>query len=323
MDHYQKIQQAYKDEVKDILDGHVIIEEKVDGSQFRIEIDIDGKITCGSHHQDGVTVDSMFKLGVEKAEHVFTGYKPEVKMTVFCEYLATPKQNAIPYARVPLHNLLVFDIKRDTLYLDRPQKELFCKQHGLEVVPILWEGDGKEIADEHGRVNKAFAEELLKRESILGHQRGFDRIEGFVVKNYSKFYDINKYPHFEGHWKCVKIVNDAFKEKNREENPNKANKFQELKDNYRSEARMLKTIQHLKEKGLLKGELSDLKLLIPEMERDIWEEEGEELAKTLVKMFGKEIVGYASKGMVAYYKNYLLQKDGPNESSSDNAYKAE
>jgi len=312
MEHYQKIQQAYKEEVKDIFDGHVIVEEKVDGSQFRIEIDTDGKITCGSHHQDGVTIDSMFKLGVEKAEHVFANYKPEVKMTVFCEYLATPKQNAIPYARVPLHNLLVFDVKRDTLYLDRPQKELFCKQHGLEIVQLLWEGDGKEISRD-GKIDKVFMETTLKRESMLGHQRGFDRVEGFVIKNYAKFYDVNRYPHYEGHWKCVKIVNDAFKEKNREENPNKANKFQELKDNYRSEARMLKTIQHLKEKGLLKGELADLRLLIPEMERDIWEEESEELAKTLLKMFGKEIVGYASKGMVEFYKKYLLENTAPKD----------
>lgn len=305
MEHYQKIQQAYKPEADGIFDGHVIIEEKVDGSQFRIEIDTDGSITCGSHHQDGVTIDSMFKLGVEKAHHIFEGYKPEVKMTVFCEYLSTPKQNAIPYERVPLHNLILFDVRRDTRYLDRPQKELFAKQHGMEITPLLWEGDGSEIST-NGKINEAFVQELLKRKSILGHQKGFDRIEGFVIKNYGKFFDVNRYPHYEGHWKCVKIVNDAFKEKNKEENPNRSENLQKLKDLYRTDARYMKAIQHIKEQGLLVGELSDLKYLVPEVQRDIEEEEIEVIKNALWNLYGKEIVGYASKGMPEYYKKYLL-----------------
>lgn len=304
MEHYQKIQQSYKEEVADIFEGHVVIEEKIDGSQFRIEIKKDGTITCGSHHQDGIIVDSMFKLGIEKAQHIFANYKPSEDITVFCEYLASPKQNSIPYERVPLNNLIIFDVKRDTLYLNRAQKELFAKEHGLEIVPILWEGDGADIST-NGKINEAFKEELLKRKSCLGHGAGFDRIEGFVIKNYAKFYDINRYPHYEGHWKCVKIVNDSFKEKNHEENPNRTNKFQELKDNYRTEARCMKTIQHLKEAGKLTGTLADLGLLVPEMKRDIEEEEGEGLKNTLYRMFAPEVIGYATKEMIPVYKKYL------------------
>ena len=304
MEHYQKIQQAYKPEVEDIFDGYVVIEEKIDGSQFRIEIKKDGTISCGSHHQDGIIADSMFKLGIENAQHIFANYKPSEDITVFCEYLSTIKQNSIPYGKVPLHNLIIFDVKRDTLYLNRAQKELFAKEHGMDVVPILWEGDGSKISTD-GKIHDTFKEELLKKESCLGHGKGFDRIEGFVVKNYAKFYDINRYPHYEGHWKCIKIVNDSFKEKNNEENPNRTNKFQELKDNYRTEARCLKTIQHLKEKGLLKGDLSDLGLLVPEMKHDIEEEEGEGLKNTLYKMFAPEVLGYATKEMIPTYKKYL------------------
>ena len=128
MESYQKIQQPYKEEVKDIYDGYVIIEEKLDGSQFRIEINTDGSINCGSHHQDMV-IDGDFKLGVDNAQHIFANYKPEVKMTIFCEYFKKPKQNTIAYAKLPIHNLIIFDVKRDTMYLDRVQKELFAKQH--------------------------------------------------------------------------------------------------------------------------------------------------------------------------------------------------
>ena len=307
MESYQKIQQPYKQEVTDIWDGHVIIEEKIDGSQFRIEISPDGTIKCGSHKQEGEMIASDFLLGVEQANHIFAGYKPEVKTTVFCEYLKTPSQNAIPYERVPLHNLMLFDVKRGDVYLDRPQKELFAKQHGMEITPLLWEGDGSKISKD-GKIDPEFAKQLLEKKSILGHGKGFDRIEGVVVKNYSKYYDVNKQPYLEGHWKCIKIVNDEFKEKNREENPNRASKLQELKENYRSEARYRKAIQHAREQGLIKGEMADLKYLVPMVEKDIVEEEKEEIKETLWKMFGKEILGYASKGMPIYYKEYLANQ---------------
>ena len=253
----------------------------------------------------------MFSLGVEKAEHVFSGYKPDVEMVVFCEYLKSPKQNTIPYSRVPLHNLILFDVQRDTLFINRQQKELFAKQHGLEIVPLLWEGDASEIVDKDdpNKMNEAFKEELLKKTSILGHQdKGFQTIEGFVVKNYDKLYDIERFRNYEESthpWMCIKIVNEKFKEKNHEENPNKTNKFQELKDNYRTEARCMKAIQHLQEEGKLTGQLSDLRLLVPEVIRDIEEEEKEGIKDALWGMFGKEITGYASKEMIPTYKKYL------------------
>ena len=53
IDSYQKVQQIYNKEVSDILDTPVVVEEKVDGSHFRIQITKDG-IKCGSHHQEMV-----------------------------------------------------------------------------------------------------------------------------------------------------------------------------------------------------------------------------------------------------------------------------
>ncbi len=303
MESYQKIQQPYREEVKDIYEGEVVIEEKIDGSQMRIEIDMDGTITCGSHHQDGITLDSMFRLGVEEAEKLFAEYKPKVKVTVFAEYLSKPKQNTIAYEKTPLHGLILFDVKKDTKYLDRQQKELFAKEHGMDVVPVLWAGEGSEITEE-------LTKELLTKPSILGHQKGFDRVEGIVVKNYDKLYDEPEGHSLHGHFKCTKIVNDVFKEKNHEENPNSKNHFQELKEMYRTDARLLKAVQHLKEKGELKGELSDLRFLVPEVRRDLEEEEKEVIKDALWKLFGKEICGYAGKGMPEFYKKYLLEQNG-------------
>lgn len=301
MESYQHIQQQHHKEVEDIWEGYVTIEEKIDGSQFRIEFHPDREMEFGSHHNDGVEVDSMFKLAIEGAKKIFQDYKPDVRTTVFCEYLSKPKQNSIPYAKVPNNNLILFDVKRFDKYLDRKKKEKFAERYGMDIVQLIWEGDGDKITPE-------LIKEFLAKPSILGHVKGFDRVEGIVVKNYDKLYDEPEGHSLHGHFKCTKIVNDAFKEKNSEENPNSKNKFQDLKEIYRTDGRFLKAIQHLKEKGELTGELSDLRFLVPEVMRDIEEEEKEVIKDALWKLFGKEIVGYAGKGMPEFYKKYLVEQ---------------
>ncbi len=303
MESYQKIQQPYREEVKDIYEGEVVIEEKIDGSQFRIEIDTDGIMMCGSHHNDGIEMDSMFRLALESAKKIFDGYKPKVRTTIFCEYLSKPKQNSIPYERVPNNNLVLFDVKQDKSYLNRQQKEDFATKHGMDLVPCIWAGAGSTVTPE-------LIKEFLAKPSFLGHGKGFDRVEGIVIKNYDKLYDEPEGHSLHGHFKCTKIVNDAFKEKNNEENPNSKNHFQELKEMYRNDARLLKAVQHLKEKGELKGELADLRFLVPEVIRDLEEEEKEVIKDALWKLFGKEICGYAGKGMPEFYKKYLLEQSG-------------
>jgi len=310
--HYPKISQSYKIESEGIYDGHLIIEEKVDGSQFRIGIRPDGIIECASHNsKDGEVLSSMFNLAIEKAHHIFAGYKPDVEMTIFCEYLKSPTHNTIKYERVPINNLILFDVKRGDMYLDRPQKEKFAGEHGIELVPLLWEGEGSTIKHaELDKMNEAFQDELLKHASILGHNEKteFKYIEGFVVKNYGKLYDVNKFTDFRSSthpWMCVKIVNEKFKEKNHDVNPNKTNKFQELKDNYAIEARMIKAINRGKEQGLLTGSMADLAWLIPDMKRDIVDEEGEGIKEALWNIFSGEILKNAGKLMPQVYKKYL------------------
>ena len=135
MESYQHIQQRHHKEVQDIWEGEITIEEKIDGSQFRIEFYPDREMDFGSHHNDGVGVDSMFRVAIESAKKIFQDYKPEVRTTIFCEYLSKPKQNSIPYENVPNNNLILFDVKRDDKYLNRKKKEEFAKKHGLDIVP--------------------------------------------------------------------------------------------------------------------------------------------------------------------------------------------
>ena len=314
VDKYHKILQSYDKVARGIYDGRIDIEEKVDGSQFKICISTDGTITCASHNSpDGSPPDmKMFGLAIEQAERIFEGYNPAVEMTVYCEYLKSPKHNTIAYGRVPKNNLIIFDVKRDTLYMNRVAKEEFALSFGMEVVPLLYSGDASVVVDENDpdRMDEEFKIYMLKNTSILGHDEKakFRTIEGFVVKNYEKLYDVKKYRNFEQSthpWMCIKIVNEKFKENNHDENPNRTNKFDELKKNYRTEARMLKTIQRAHEEGLLKGELSDLRILVPMVIQDIIDEEEDRIKDALWRIFGKEITGNASKEMIDSYKKWL------------------
>src|SRR5690349_21686709 len=132
MEAYQKIQQIYNKEVKDIFHGDVVVEEKLDGSQFRIEIDPDGAIRCGSHHQELGLIDSMFKRGVDAALKQFEGYKPELPTFIYCEYFGKQKQNTVAYKRVPDNHLVIFDIKMGDKWLRPEDKALFAVRFGLE-----------------------------------------------------------------------------------------------------------------------------------------------------------------------------------------------
>ena len=56
MKHFPRIQGIHKPEAKGYNEGNIIIEEKVDGSQIRIEIDDKGIISVGSHNVDNIHV---------------------------------------------------------------------------------------------------------------------------------------------------------------------------------------------------------------------------------------------------------------------------
>lgn len=297
---YQKILGDHKPETKPVLDGLIVVEEKVDGSQFRIEIDDQGKISCASHHQELNLLDSPFKKATDTAQNIFKTFraKPGDVVSVFCEYLEKPKHNAIPYARVPKDNLVIWDVFENGRWLYRGDKEFFARSFGMEVVPLLWAGVAQDFT-------KELQAELLSRESFLKHQGGYDRIEGIVVKNYDKFWDPEKYSWLTGHYLALKIVNDSFKEKNRVANPTRGNGLEELKESCRTEARWRKAVQHLTEKGLLVNDMKDLSSICPRVIQDLEEEEKETIKEELWKLYKKDILGFSVKGLPEWYLEHL------------------
>ena len=121
--------------IKDIFSSEVVIEEKVDGSQFSMER-LNGELSCRSKGQQIIldAPNKMFEAAVATAQSLdlHDGW------TYRCEYLAKPKHNTLAYARVPKQNLIMFDVMTaPETYLTPIEKRAEADRLGLECVPCF------------------------------------------------------------------------------------------------------------------------------------------------------------------------------------------
>jgi hypothetical protein len=283
--------------IKSIFNDEVEITEKIDGSQF-----VFGKINGELHMRSkGATLykdnpEKMFKTAIDyilSIEHLLLN-----NIIYYSEYLRVPKHNVLSYGRTPTNNLMLFamfdgtDNKfiSDSTCLDDQANYL-----GIESVPIIHTGTFS--ADK--------IHYLLERESILGTQK----IEGVVVKNYDQPFLLGGQPI---PLMAGKYVSEVFKEKH------KANwkgdhagkgKWELFKDSYITEARWLKSIQHMRDSGLLTESPKDIGLLIKAIQEDIKEEEENNIKEFLWKEFGTELLRNSCHGFPEFYKKYLLENN--------------
>lgn len=278
--------------IADLLADPVLVEEKIDGSQFSFGM-IDGTLQCRSKGQQLVVdaPEKMFSAGVQAA--LFLAPSLQSGWVYRCEYLEKPKHNTLSYARVPAMNVILFDVQRDgdQLYLSPEGKREEAARLGLECVPLLYEG----------RVNSL--DELtafLEWESCLGNTT----IEGVVVKNYSRFGRDKKAL-------MGKFVSERFKEVHagdwRERNPNAGDVVQRLIARYHTEARWQKAVQHLREAGTLEGSPRDIGMLIREIPADVRRECEEEIKAALFAWAWPQLQRAITAGMPEWYKLQLAQ----------------
>lgn len=282
--------------VKDLLLDEVLVEEKVDGSQFSF-----GKFTSedgteylrcksrGSELNVGVP-EKMFVAAVETCKALFPklhngwAYRGEV--------LAKPKHNVLAYNRVPTGNIILFDINHgEEKYLSYQDKQMEAANLGLEIVPWIYFGRVVDI-----ELFRSF----LDRESILGGQK----VEGVVIKNYSRF-------GRDGKVLMGKFVSEAFKEVHakewREQNPKSGDILDRLVLKYRSPARWAKAIQHLRESGQLEQSPRDIGKLIPAVGEDIKTECEEEIKQLLFDWAWPHMKRGTISGLPEWYKEELLK----------------
>lgn len=282
--------------LEELLLDPVLVEEKVDGSQFSFGVfEIDGEqiLKCRSKgaQLNIIAPDSMFERGVNAVKAMQD--QLHVGWTYRAEYLAKPKHNALAYDRIPNNHIIIFDINTaEEAYMPYDDKASEAARLGLEVVPIMHHGMVEDL--QHFRT-------FLDRTSCLGGQK----VEGVVIKNYARF----------GKDKKVllgKFVSEAFKEVHAAEwkaaNPNRADIVQALIEALRTPARWNKAIQHLREAGQIEDSPKDIGLLMKEVAVDVSEEEMDAIKDKLFDWAWPQIRRGITRGLPEWYKEQLLAK---------------
>lgn len=277
--------------IRDLFTTPVLIEEKVDGSQFSFGIK-DGELRMKSKGcvlYEPVT-DKLFKDACQYVtsikELLIDGW------TYRGEVLAKPGHNALVYERTPKHNVILFDIERGNQdFLSPTEKAAEAARLDLEVVPVFFEGLIQNIEQ---------LKELFQQDSVLGKAK----IEGMVIKNYTLFGTDKKV--LMGKW-----VSEAFKEVHTSKwgiaNPSKADAITGLVAGLKTNARWDKAIQHLREAGKLTDSPQDIGPLLKEIQNDIKKEEEDRIKQILFDHSWHQIARGVVGGFPEYYKTKLAE----------------
>lgn len=276
--------------VADLLKEPVLVEEKIDGSQFSFGLFEDG-IRCRSKgaQLNIIAPEKMFQKAVDwvKTLPLHEGW------TYRAEYVAKPKHNVLVYDRVPEKNIIIFDINTGhEAYMAYSAKQEEASRIGLEVVPHLYGGMIEDVSIIRG---------LLDTISCLGGQK----IEGVVIKNYSRY----------GQDKKVlmgKFVSEKYKEVHQREwkdgNPRQKDIVNRIIEKYKTPARWQKALQHLREDGKIEDSPRDIGLLIKEVWPDIEKECKMEIMEELYKWAENHLRRGVIGGLPEWYKQVLMEK---------------
>lgn len=217
--------------------------------------------------------------------------------TYRAEYLAKPTHNTLAYDRVPTGHLILFDVSTDDQgWLDPDALNFEADRLGLECVPVLWRPgmQSNDLTLERLRYI------LDNTTSVLGGQL----IEGVVIKPLVELYGIDKKTLMG------KFVSERFKEAHKQAwkvtSPASGDILDQLTQTYRVEARWMKSIQHLREAGLLQDMPQDIPALIIEVQKDLGKEEKENIERLLWKWAIPHLSRAVVKGLPEFYKTKVL-----------------
>lgn len=280
----------------DIFAEPVLVEEKIDGSQFSFGIDELGVLRCRSKgaevydSETDVTQHKMFDSAVATVKDLRSSLMPG--WIYRGEYLSRPNHNTTSYNRVPTRHIILFDIERGVQdFMSWENKAQVANALGLDVVPCLY----------HGMITSAEQlKSLIPNESILGGTK----VEGVVAKNYSRFGQDKKIL-------IAKVVRDGYKEENRlswkVRNPSQNDIVQRIVETYQVEPRRRKAVQHLRDAGKLQGAPQDIPELMRELVADLEKECKEDILTALWNYHWPQIRRGVTKGAAEWYKQQLLE----------------
>lgn len=291
--------------VADLFTVPVIVQEKIDGSQFSFCMSESGEVLVKSKGASLVVggPTGMFTRAINTV--LSLGDKLHRDWTYRGEVLDKPKHNVLAYDRVPDGNVILFDIN-DGQESFLPHHEMYeeAQRLGLESVPHLAERD-----PDHPLTEETIRD-LLEIESCLGGQK----IEGIVIKpTHYNLYGIDK------HVLMGKFVSEKFKEVHAGEwktnNPEQNDIITTLANVYRTPARWQKAAQHLAESGQLENSPRDIGPLMKECNLDTLKENEEEIKDALFKWAWPNISRQITRGLPEWWKDELLTKQFEGEAN--------
>jgi hypothetical protein len=293
---YGKVWALGHPKVKNIFQGWVVVEEKLDGSQWSWGVH-NGELKLKTHTKERhyPVDDKLFKAAADKVWDLFQQGLLVEGYTYRSECITRPKHNCLAYDRCPDGYMVLFDVETSQgQFLGPDEKHKEALRLGIEPVIAFYRGDGKLLTED---TLKGYLENI----SLLGGQK----IEGVVVKNYSQFIE-------DGKVMMGKYVSEKFKEVQKSDwkksNPGQGDIIMELIEQYRSEARWNKAVQHLKEDGECESDPRDIGKLVRLVCKDVHEECQEEIKEKLFKWAWKKINNGLTKGMPEWYKQQLLEQ---------------
>ncbi len=304
--------------VATLLNGPVIVEEKIDGSQISFRRNAEGELEVRSK---GAAINIFAPEGMfKKAVEYLLSIKDQIPMgdpnfsprlggpTFRGEFLSKPKHNVLAYAREPQNNIIIFDVEVGEQAFASPAEKIeLARSIGLETVPQLFVGN-----IENPEQIRAF----LEQESVLGGQK----IEGVVVKPLA-------YDAFGRDKKVLmgKFVSEQFKETHaatwkQEHGPKSGGDIlRELAMDYSSPARWQKALIHLREDGAITDSLQDIGVLMKVVPMDVEKECKEEILDALWKWAWPTLRRAVSRGLPEWYKDVLLKKQFESEPAPQTA----
>ena len=296
---YSKIYQLGHPDIRDLFNDPVLIEEKVDGSQFSFGF-VEGELQFKSKNKMVYPEDAgMFKQAVEAITDLHKSSNCLVPEYVYRgEYLQKEKHNCLEYGRLPRFHVIIFDVMTGIeTYMPYDQKVEHCKSIGFDYVPRF-------TVDEVHDLDAFMA--LLDNESCLGKAK----IEGVVIKNYTRF-------NRAGKPMMGKYVSEEYKENQKiawksGDNPAGSNQTKQdiielLGHRYRTEARWRKGVQRARDDGWLEHSPRDIGGLLKSIKRDVKGECESEIKDYLFKHFWPQIERKLTVGFPEFYKQMLLE----------------
>ena len=255
---------------------------------------VDGELVTRSK---GRVITDPDKLFIPAVNHVrsIEHLLPE-DLFFYGETLCQPRHSTLAYDRIPTNNIALFGVlnRHTREFLDYENIKWWADKLEVDAVPLLFKGTMSQ-----SEVLK-FVDDTI---SYLGGQN----IEGVVVKAYKPWMFLGQIPLSV---MSGKYVTEAFKEVHQKDwsklNTGKG-KFDVLKENYRTEARWNKAVQHLRERGELVGSPKDIGALLKEVYTDIEEEEQENIKDQLYSIYKNDIMKYATHGLAQWWKEKLVK----------------